>query len=142
MIRTLVAGLGTMGRSHALAYAANPAFDLVGLVNRSKVALPDELASVPLHADFYAALREVKPDLACVATYTDSHADYACAAMEQGSHVFVEKPLAVTNEQLAELVQTWQAAVEPFLMVGLGGVIGGLVVAMYLPIFTITNTLQ
>ncbi len=30
MIRTLVAGLGTMGRSHALAYHRNPAFDLVG----------------------------------------------------------------------------------------------------------------
>ena len=95
-LRTLVAGLGTMGRSHALAYATNPAFDLVGLVNRSKVDLPPELAKLPLQADFKAALRDLKPDLACVATYTDSHADYACAAMEQGAHVFVEKPLAAT----------------------------------------------
>jgi raffinose/stachyose/melibiose transport system permease protein len=28
-----VAGLGNMGRSHALAYATNPAFEVVGLVN-------------------------------------------------------------------------------------------------------------
>lgn len=103
-IRTLVAGLGTMGRSHALAYATNPAFELVGLVNRSKVDLPPDLAGVPLTSDFYAALREVKPDLACVATYTDSHADYACTAMEQGAHVFVEKPLAATVAEAQRVV--------------------------------------
>ena len=103
-IRTLVAGLGTMGRSHALAYATNPAFDLVGLVNRSKVDLPPELAKLPLQADFKAALRDLKPDLACVATYTDSHADYACAAMEQGAHVFVEKPLAATVAEAQRVV--------------------------------------
>ena len=103
-IRTVVAGLGTMGRSHALAYATNPAFDLVGLMNRSKVDLPPELAKVPLQADFKAALRDLKPDLACVATYTDSHADYACAAMEQGAHVFVEKPLAATVKDAQRVV--------------------------------------
>jgi predicted dehydrogenase len=34
-LRVLVAGLGNMGLSHALAYAANPGFEIVGLVNRS-----------------------------------------------------------------------------------------------------------
>lgn len=104
MIRTLVAGLGTMGRSHALAYAANPVFALEGLVNRSAVALPEALQGIPLTTDFHAALREVKPDLACIATYTDSHADYAVAAMEQGAHVFVEKPLAMTVAEAQRVV--------------------------------------
>ncbi len=44
-IRTLVAGLGNMGRSHALAYHANPGFEISGLVNRSAIALPEELAA-------------------------------------------------------------------------------------------------
>lgn len=104
MIRTLVAGLGTMGRSHALAYAGNPAFSLVGLVNRSPVALPEALQGIPLTTDFLTTLREVKPDLACIATYTDSHADYAVAAMEQGAHVFVEKPLAMTVAEASRVV--------------------------------------
>ncbi len=43
-VRVLVAGLGNMGRSHALAYHNNPGFEIVGLVNRSKVELPEELA--------------------------------------------------------------------------------------------------
>lgn len=95
-IRVLVAGLGNMGHSHALAYHADPAFQIVGLVNRSAVILPEALAAYPLTADFTEALHRLKPDLVCVATYSDSHADYAVAAMEAGADVFVEKPLATS----------------------------------------------
>ena len=96
MIRVLVAGLGNMGRSHALAYHHNPAFQIVGLVNRSAPELPAELQGYPLTTDYAEALARLKPDLVCVATYSDSHADYACAAMDAGADVFVEKPLATT----------------------------------------------
>lgn len=95
-LRILVAGLGTMGRSHALAYAASPEFEVLGLVNRSPVDLPPELAGHAVTPDLHEALARLKPDLVCVATYSDSHADYAVAAMEAGAHVFVEKPLATT----------------------------------------------
>lgn len=95
-IKVLVAGLGNMGRSHALAYHNDPAFEIIGLVNRSKVDLPAELQGYPLLTDYAAALAALKPDLVCVATYSDSHADYACAAMAAGADVFVEKPLATT----------------------------------------------
>lgn len=96
MIRVLVAGLGNMGRSHALAYHRDPAFELVGLVNRSAPTLDAGLAGYEVTADFHEALARLKPDLVCVSTYSDSHADYAIAAMEAGAHVFVEKPLATT----------------------------------------------
>jgi predicted dehydrogenase len=95
-IRTLVAGLGSMGRSHALAYHRDPAFEIVGLVNRSTPALPPELRLYEVAADFREALARLKPDLVAIATYSDSHAEYAVAAMEAGAHVFVEKPLATT----------------------------------------------
>lgn len=96
MIRTLVAGLGNMGQSHALAYHGNPAFGIAALVNRSQPDLPEALAGYPLMRDFAEALEAVKPDLVSIATYSDSHADFAIAAMEAGAHVFVEKPLATT----------------------------------------------
>ncbi len=96
MIRVLVAGLGNMGMSHALAYHHDPAFQIVGLVNRSNLELPDELREYPFSDDFMAALSDLKPDLAAICTYSDSHADYAIAAMQFGAHVFVEKPLATT----------------------------------------------
>lgn len=106
MIRVLVAGLGNMGRSHALAYHHDPAFQIVGLVNRSAVDLPEELRAYPLFADYAEALAVARPDLVCVATYSDSHADYAVAAMEAGAHVFVEKPLGTTVADAERVVAT------------------------------------
>ncbi|MDB6182724.1 Gfo/Idh/MocA family protein [Paracoccus fistulariae] len=96
MIRVLVVGLGNMGISHALAYHDSPEFQIVGLVNRSQPDLPPELQAYPLSRDCAEALERLTPDLVCVATYSDSHADYAEAAMKAGAHVFVEKPLATT----------------------------------------------
>jgi predicted dehydrogenase len=96
MIRVLVAGLGNMGRSHALAYHHDPAFQIVGLVNRSAVDLPPDLQGYPVSPNYTEALHRLKPGLVCIATYSDSHADYAVAAMEAGADVFVEKPLATT----------------------------------------------
>jgi predicted dehydrogenase len=95
-VRVLVAGLGNMGRSHALAYHNNPGFEIVALVNRSKPVMDTALDAYPLLPEFKAALAEVKPDLCSINTYSDSHADFAITAMEAGCHVFLEKPMATT----------------------------------------------
>jgi predicted dehydrogenase len=97
MIRVLVVGLGNMGRSHALAYHHQHAFQIVGLVNRTAVELPDDLNSYDRFDDFHTALDTTAPDLVCIATYSDSHAAYAITAMKAGAHVFVEKPLATST---------------------------------------------
>lgn len=104
-LRTLVVGLGNMGRSHASAYHRNPGFAIAGLCNRSPVSLADELAGYPRFKSFDEALAATNPDLVCVATYTDSHADYAIRAMEAGAHVFVEKPLAATVADAQAIVE-------------------------------------
>jgi len=103
-IRVMVAGLGNMGRSHALAYRRHLGFDLVGLVNRSAPKLGSELAGYPVQHDFRTALDTFRPDLVSICTYTDTHAEYAVTAMEQGAHVFVEKPLAGTIEEAKRVV--------------------------------------
>ncbi|WP_415183709.1 Gfo/Idh/MocA family protein [Phaeovulum sp.] len=108
MIRVLVAGLGNMGRSHALAYHADPAFEIVGLINRSPVDLPAELRSYPVSIDYAEALARLQPDLVSIATYSDSHADFAVAAMQAGAHVFVEKPLATTVADAARVADMAQ----------------------------------
>jgi len=106
MIRVLVAGLGNMGMSHALAYHKNPDFEIIALVNRSKPDLPNVLASYPFYKDFHAAVAAAKPDLAAICTYTDSHAGCASAGMQAGAHVFVEKPLATTVADAKRVVKT------------------------------------
>ena len=107
-LRTLVLGLGQMGRSHALAYARDAGFEIVGLVNRSAVALPADLAGAPRLASFAEGLR-LRPDLVSINTYTDSHAELAIAAMEAGAHVFVEKPLAATLPDAKRVVASARA---------------------------------
>ncbi len=104
-MRVVVAGLGNMGRSHALAHHAHPHTEIVGLVNRSDVDLPEALTGYPRFTTFEDGLAQ-KPDLVCIATYTDSHADYAIAAMEAGADVFVEKPLALTVADARRVVDT------------------------------------
>ncbi|MDP2780921.1 Gfo/Idh/MocA family protein [Devosia sp.] len=103
-IRVLVAGLGNMGMSHAKAYAANPGYEIVGLVNRSQVALHESLRGHAILPSFDEALSELKPDLCSINTYSDSHADFAVKAMESGSHVFVEKPIATTVRDAERVV--------------------------------------
>jgi predicted dehydrogenase len=104
MTEVLIAGLGNMGLSHALAHHRHPDARIVGLVNRSPVELPPDLQGYPLFTDFATALAETSPDLAVIATYSDSHAEYAVAAMQAGAHVFVEKPLATTVADAARVV--------------------------------------
>lgn len=105
MIRVLIVGIGNMGRAHALAHHKLPDAEIVGLVNRSQVDLPEELRGYPLFASFEEGMA-TGPDLVVIATYSDSHADYACAAMEAGAHVFVEKPLATTVADARRVVET------------------------------------
>ncbi len=98
-----------MGRSHALAYHGHPGAQITGLVNRSPVDLPRELHGYEMFTDFGQALATA-PDLVCIATYTDSHADYAVAAMEAGADVFVEKPLALTIAEAERMVAAAKAS--------------------------------
>ncbi len=106
-MRVIVAGLGNMGLSHALAHRKLGS-DIVALVNRSPVALPAELSGAPFLRSWDEGLA-LKPDLAVIATYSGSHAAYACQALEQGAHVFVEKPLATTVEDARRVVDCARA---------------------------------
>lgn len=108
-IRVVVAGLGNMGRSHALAYHDNPGFEIAALVNRSKVELPERLSGYRIHPSFGDTLTELQPELVSINTYSDSHADYAVMALEAGAHVFVEKPLATTVADAERVVAAARA---------------------------------
>ncbi len=108
-IKVMVAGLGNMGRSHALAYETNPGFTITGLVNRSKPQLDAALANYPILPEYNVALKELRPDLVSISTYAESHADYAIAAMEAGSHVFLEKPIATNLTDAKRVVAAARA---------------------------------
>ena len=102
----LVVGCGNMGSSHARAYHQLDGFHVIGLVARgenSRNKLSEELGGVKTYADFETAYAETKPDVVSINTYPDTHAAIARTAIEGGSHIFIEKPLAETVEEAAEI---------------------------------------
>lgn len=88
-----------MGSSHAQAYHLSEGFSICGLVStgKSKEILNEKLGgSYQLFSTFEEALKTTRPDAVCIATYPDTHEAYALKALEEGCHVFLEKPLADT----------------------------------------------
>jgi predicted dehydrogenase/threonine dehydrogenase-like Zn-dependent dehydrogenase len=66
-------------------------------------------------SDAFAAIADPAVDTVCIATRHDSHARFTIAALEAGKHVFVEKPLALTLE---DVDRVGAAADGKILMVG------------------------
>lgn len=108
-IKILVVGCGNMGASHAKAYHSMDKFEICGLVStgKSKEVLNRELGSLyELYDNYEEALRLAKPDAVCIATYPDTHEDFAIKAFQAGCHVFIEKPLADTIDGAERVVAT------------------------------------
>lgn len=68
--------------------------------------------------DVDTVLADESLDAVCIVTRHQSHAGLVCRALERGLSVFVEKPLALTAEQLAEIVATVERTGNTRLMVG------------------------
>ena len=59
--------------------------------------------------DYEAMLQDEGINTVFVTTQHNSHAKFICESLEAGKHVFVEKPLAITQEQLDRLKATVEA---------------------------------
>jgi len=69
--------------------------------------------------DLDEVLADASIDLVLIATRHDSHAGLALRSLEAGKNVFVEKPLALTEEELAAIEAFYADRVEaPLLMTG------------------------
>lgn len=68
--------------------------------------------------DLQSTFNDSDSDLIAIATQHDTHAAFTVSAMRAGKAVFVEKPLAVTESQLASVEAAYREASSPFVMVG------------------------
>ena len=56
--------------------------------------------------DWRNMLKDIKPDIVFISTPWELHATMAIETMKQGSHAFVEVPLALTLDELWEIINT------------------------------------
>lgn len=97
-------------------------FDLRTVVSRTGLSArstAERFGVAKATTDYQAVLDDPDIDLVLIATRHDLHADMTLAALKAGKHVFVEKPLSMTEEGL-DAIEAFYAANPkgPLLMTG------------------------
>jgi len=113
-------GVGSLGRHHARNYAELAAEGRVALVgicdtNAETAASVSAAHGCEAIADWRDLIGRV--DAVSIATPTETHCGIACAFLEEGVHVLVEKPVALTLEEADKMIAA-AAASGAKLMVG------------------------
>ena len=100
-LSVLVVGFGRMGKRHAAAYQSMSNYELVGICGRDhqQDVAESEYPDAAFYLDAETAIATAKADVVCIATHIDSHVALSRTAIDNGAHLFLEKPVA---ESLAE----------------------------------------
>lgn len=107
-IRVAVIGCGSISKyRHIPEYASNPNVELVAFVDPiiERAQHYADLHGAKAFTDYETMLAEVKPDAVSVNTPNALHAPMSITAANAGVHVLVEKPMAVTDEEAAAMIE-------------------------------------
>jgi len=111
-VRVGVIGAGLFGRTTLLpSVAALPGVSLHGLATAggvSAVHTGEKFDFSYVTTDYQQVLDDPDIDCLLIATRHNLHARLAAEGLRRGKHVFVEKPLALDEEQLRDVVQAAQ----------------------------------
>jgi len=106
-IRVGVIGLGQIAQIAHLPYLREmPGFEIGAVCEISEMvlnAVADQYNIKERYLDYYDLVKQ--KDLDAVAITAHEHADIAVAAMNEGKHVLVEKPMAFNLEQADKMVE-------------------------------------
>jgi len=124
-VKIALIGVGARGSGHARDLASLEGTEIVAIcdlyedwANRAKERCENEgngqrHQNIKLyHGDenlWKQMLTEVKPDAVIISTNWKNHAPMAIETMKQGAHAFVEVPIAVTIEEMWQIVDTSEA---------------------------------
>jgi predicted dehydrogenase len=108
MIRIVIVGCGGIARSrHIPACLQEPLIELKGFYNRTTATA--ESLSVEYGAHCYRTVEEIwaddDVDAVIICSPTNTHAQYAIAALRAGKHVLCEKPMASTVEEAEAMIK-------------------------------------
>ncbi len=114
-------GLG-VGEQHVAAYLEHPACGLRWIYDIDPAAAAcarAKLPSVRAATSFDEVLTDADVDVVSLASYDDAHFGQVVAALGAGKHVFVEKPLCRSLDELRETKAAWRRAGNRHLAVNL-----------------------
>ncbi|MFN6964226.1 MAG: Gfo/Idh/MocA family protein [Pyrinomonadaceae bacterium] len=106
-LRAAAIGVGSLGRHHARNYAelaGERRVEFVGVCD-SSTETAQKIAGEHSTASF-TDWRELidKTDVVSIATPTETHCEIACAFLQKGVHVLVEKPIAITLDEADRMI--------------------------------------
>src|ERR1043166_1580460 len=106
-LRTAVIGVGSLGRQHARIHATLAAegasqFVAVCDLNEETARSVSEETKVAWTSDWRELIGRV--DAVSLAVPTEAHCEIACALLEKGIHVLVEKPISRTLEEADRMI--------------------------------------
>jgi len=109
-VRVGVIGIGNMGWHHARVLSLIKDAELVGVADpdQARGALATEQFGCRWFASYEAMLPEV--DAVCIAVPTLLHHRVGLACLEAGVDVLIEKPIAASQEEAADLIRAAEAA--------------------------------
>lgn len=111
--RILLVGCGRMNLSHVQGLKELPDMaTIVAGVDLSEVArknIEAEHGISPTFENLEEALEQIEADAAIIAVPNNLHSDYTQACLKKGLHVLIEKPMALTLEDVDGMIATAEA---------------------------------
>jgi len=104
-LRVAVIGVGYLGRFHALIYSRMPDVDLVGVVDTDPDRVHQVADEVGCPGYTNSNLLEGLVDAVSIVVPTTSHLAVAAPFLRLGVHTLLEKPIAATFDEGAEIVR-------------------------------------
>lgn len=110
-MRVAIVGAGAIARTH-LGHLATLGHEVVAVCDPlpERVRALADAAGAEAHADWRPMLAAVRMDALFVCSPPATHAPPACAALERGIPVYLEKPLARSLADGRDIVAAWEAS--------------------------------
>ncbi len=113
-LRVAFIGAGGIAGAHLKEYAQIPEVELVGLADPKPEGMKRwsqeyKIPEAACFADCEQMLAEIKPDAVSVCSPNGAHAPNTIAALKAGAHVLVEKPMAMSAREAAQMIEVAKA---------------------------------
>ncbi len=107
-LRAAAIGVGSLGRHHSRNYAElakEGRVEFIGVCDSNPQTAAQIAAehSCAVFTDWHGLLGQT--DVVSIATPTETHCEIACAFLDAGTHVLVEKPMALTLDECDQMIK-------------------------------------